>query len=85
MSRSAQDVLEFDSLRELLCMRTTCAPGRRSIDVLEFGSDREALERAFAHIRESREWLRAGRDLGFGGLADPGQRLSEPALDVDHV
>jgi len=71
MSRTAQDVLEFDKLRELLRLRTTCAPGHRAVDALEPGVDRHALENAFAHIREAREWLRAGGELGFGGLADP--------------
>jgi DNA mismatch repair protein MutS2 len=71
MSRTAQDVLEFDKLRELLRLRTTCAPGRRAADALEFGTDRVALEAAFALIREAREWLRGGGELGFGGLADP--------------
>ncbi len=71
MSRTAQDVLEFDKLRELLRLRTTCAPGRRAIDALEFGTNRPALEAAFALIREAREWLRGGGELGFGGLADP--------------
>jgi DNA mismatch repair protein MutS2 len=71
MSRTAQDVLEFDKLRELLRLRTTCAPGRRSVDALEPGSDRESLDAAFAQIREAREWLRVGREMGFGGLADP--------------
>src|ERR1700730_7474523 len=68
MSRSAQDVLEFDKLRELLRRRTTCAPGRRAVDALEPGVDRDAL---FAEIRGARQWLRPGRELGFGGLADP--------------
>src|SRR5712691_5563265 len=71
MSRTAQDVLEFDKLRELLRLRTTCSPGRRAVDALEFGADRTALEAAFALIREAREWLRVGRELGFGALADP--------------
>ncbi len=71
MPRSAQEVLEFDKLRELLRLRTTCAPGRRAIDALEPKRDRAALESTFALIREAREWLRAGRDLGFGALADP--------------
>ena len=71
MSRTAQDVLEFDKLRELLRLRTTCVPGRRAVDGLEPGRDRQALEAAFAQIREAREWLRAGREMGFGGLADP--------------
>ena len=71
MSRSAADVLEFDKLRELLRLRTTCSPGRRAIDALVFGADRAALESEFALIREAREWLRATRDLGFGALVDP--------------
>ena len=79
MSRTAQDVLEFDKLRELLRLRTTCVPGRRGIDALEPGTDRVALESAFAHIREAREWLRSGRELGFGGLADPQHWLDRVA------
>jgi DNA mismatch repair protein MutS2 len=71
MSRTAQDVLEFDKLRELLRLRTTCAPGRRAVNALEPGMDRASLESAFALIREAGEWLRAGRELGFGALADP--------------
>ena len=75
MSRSAQLVLEFDKLLELLRLRTTCAPGRRHVDTLLPGADRPALEDAFAHIREAREWLRAARELGFGALSDPGSWL----------
>src|SRR6202045_3562608 len=71
MSRTAQDVLEFDKLRELLRLRTTCAPGRRAVNALEPGMERAALESAFALIREAGDWLRAGRELGFGALADP--------------
>jgi DNA mismatch repair protein MutS2 len=63
--------LEFDKLRELLRLRTTCAPGRRAVNGLEPGVERAALESAFALIREAGEWLRAGRELGFGALADP--------------
>src|SRR5437764_164131 len=71
MARTAEEVLEFDKLRELLLLRTTCAPGRRAVDALEPGTNRAALESAFALIREAREWLRAGHELGFGALADP--------------
>src|SRR5271168_4198883 len=71
MSRTAQDVLEFDKLREILRLRTTCTPGRRAVTALEPGTDRGSLEAAFALIREAREWLRLGRELGFGALADP--------------
>ena len=82
MARRAEEVLEFDKLRELLRLRTTCAPGRRAIDALEQRNEREPLEGAFARIREAREWLRLGRELGFGALADPERwmaRLDSPA------
>src|SRR5690348_10519499 len=77
MSRTAQDLLEFDKLRQLLRLRTTCAPGRRAVDALEFDTDRAALDAAFSLIREAREWLRAGSELGFGGLADPEKWLEK--------
>jgi len=81
MSRTVEDVLEFDALRDLLRRRTTCAPGRRAVDALRPGTDRAALEAAFALIREAREWLRDARELGFGALADPAtwlERLEAP-------
>jgi DNA mismatch repair protein MutS2 len=71
MARTAQDVLEFDQLRELLRLRTTCVLGKKAINALETGTDRPLLETAFSQIREAREWLRTGNELGFGGLADP--------------
>jgi DNA mismatch repair protein MutS2 len=86
MSRTAQDVLEFDKLRELLRLRTTCAPGRRAVDALEPRTDRAALESVFAFIREAREWLRAGRELGFGALADPQgwlEKLEGPGMVLE--
>jgi DNA mismatch repair protein MutS2 len=71
MSRSAEEVLEFNKLRELLRLRSTSVLGRRAIDALSFSRNRAHLERQFALIREAREWLRAGRDLGFAALDDP--------------
>jgi DNA mismatch repair protein MutS2 len=71
MSRSAEEVLEFDKLRELLRLRATCAPGRRAVEGLAFSRNAEFLQAQFALIREAREWLRSGNELGFGGLADP--------------
>jgi DNA mismatch repair protein MutS2 len=76
MSRPAEEILEFDKLRELLRGRSTCAPGKRALDALEFSQDRRELERGFALIREAREWLRAGKELGFGALADPERWLT---------
>src|SRR5260370_3453777 len=86
MARTAQDVLEFDKLRELLRLRTTCVLGKRAVDALAPGTDQPALEAAFAHIREAREWLRAERELGFGGVADPQQwlqHLQGPGTGLD--
>jgi DNA mismatch repair protein MutS2 len=71
MARTAQEVLEFDKLLELLRLRSTCAPGRRAVDAQGFAQNRAALESVFALIREAQEWLRAGRELGFGALVDP--------------
>ena len=73
-------------MRELLRQRTTCAPGRRFVDGLESNGSREDLESAFALIREAREWLRLGRELGFGGLADPQgwmERLESPGVALE--
>jgi DNA mismatch repair protein MutS2 len=75
MARSAQDVLEFDKLLELLRQRTTCAPGKRFVEGLQPETERAEVTKAFALIREAREWLRAARELGFGGLADPSSWL----------
>lgn len=77
MSRSAQEVLEFDKLRELLRQRTTCALGRRAIDALQFSQNVAFLQEQFALIREAREWLRSGRDLRFGALSDPAVWLAK--------
>src|SRR6202022_2883496 len=86
MSRTALDVLEFDKLLELLRQRTTCAPGRRFVDGLQPGMARAAITVAFALIREAREWLRGGRELGFGGLADPQswlERIEGPGMILE--
>src|SRR6202162_1500849 len=86
MSRTALDVLEFDKLLELLRQRTTCAPGRRFVDALQPGMERVAISAAFALIREAREWLRAARELGFGGLADPQnwlERIEGPGMVLE--
>ncbi len=86
MSRSAQDVLEFDKLRELLRLRTTCAPGRRRMNELGPSTDCGALEDAFARVREANEWLRMGRELGFGALSDPEgwmARLDAPGVVLE--
>ena len=71
MSRTAEDLLEFPRLREIVARRTTCAPGRRAILALEPGSDAAALTAQIDLIREAVEYLRAGSELGFGSLADP--------------
>ena len=71
MARTAEDVLEFGRLLDLLRGRTTCAPGRRAVDALGFSTDRAALEAAFALIAEAIAFLHDGSEMGFGSLADP--------------
>ena len=77
MSRTAEDVLEFDRLRELLRRQTTCAPGRRAVNALVFSLDRAALETAFALIAEAIAFRPEGGEMGFGSLADPERWLAE--------
>jgi DNA mismatch repair protein MutS2 len=86
MARRAEELLEFDKLRELLRLRTTCAPGRRSADALKANGKRDALESTFRLIGEARECLRAGRDLGFAAMADPAgwlERLESPGAALE--
>ena len=77
MSRTAEDILEFDRLRDLLRRQTTCAPGRRAIDALAFSTDRAALDAAFALIAEGVAYQRDGGEMGFGSLADPAAWLAD--------
>ena len=77
MARTAEDILEFDRLRDLLRRQATCAPGRRAVDALAFSEDRAALEAAFALIAEAIAYLGNGSEMGFGSLADPAAWLAE--------
>lgn len=80
MARPAEEILEFDRLRDLLRARCTCAPGRRAVESLGFRTDRRELEREFAVIAEAMACLRSGEELGFAGLADPEAWLERLAL-----
>src|ERR1700681_1189313 len=77
MSRTAEDILEFDRLRELLRRQTTCAPGRRAIDALAFSTDRAALDAVFALIAEAIAYRHDGSEMGFGSVIDPEPWLAE--------
>jgi DNA mismatch repair protein MutS2 len=77
VSRSAEDILEFDRLRDLLRRRTTCAPGRGVVDAFSFSQDRSALDAVFALIAEGIAYLGDGSEMGFGSLPDPARWLAE--------
>jgi len=82
VSRSAQEVVEFDRLKEIVGGYTTCAPGRRAIESLAPQQDFAALGTEFTLIDEAVAYLRRGSELGFGSLADPETwfaRLAVPA------
>jgi DNA mismatch repair protein MutS2 len=71
VSHTAEQLLEFDRLKEILSRQSTCAPGHRAIEALQPQQDVAALQSEFELIRESIAFLRAGSELGFGSLADP--------------
>ena len=82
MPHSAEQLLEFDRLRDIVSGFTTCAPGRRHAQSLAPRHDPSALDAEFALLREGVAYLRAGSELGFGSLADPDPwlaRLGIPA------
>jgi len=80
VSRPAEELLEFDTLKEIVSRSTTCVPGRRVIQALEPRQDTAALETEFELIGEAMDYLRAGSDLGFGSLADPIRWLAQTEL-----
>jgi DNA mismatch repair protein MutS2 len=71
VSRPAEELLEFDRLKEIVGRSTTCAPGHRAIQALLPQQDVAALNAEFELVREAIAYLRAGSELGFGSLADP--------------
>ncbi len=80
MSRHAEQLLEFDKLKEIVSGFTTCAPGRRAILSLNPQLDASALNSEFTLIREAVAYLRPGAEMGFGSLADPEQWLAQLAM-----
>jgi DNA mismatch repair protein MutS2 len=88
VTRSAEELLEFGRLRELLRRQTTSALGGRAVEALSFGTDGPRLEREFAAIAEAVAWLRQGSEMGFGGLADPAgwfARLDKPGAVLEPI
>jgi DNA mismatch repair protein MutS2 len=80
--RPAEELLEFDRLKEIVGQQTTCALGRRAVESLALQQDTAALQSEFELVRESIGYLRVGSELGLGSLADPDPwlaRLSVPA------
>jgi DNA mismatch repair protein MutS2 len=71
VSRSAEELLEFGRLKDIVGGFTTCAPGGRAIQALAPQQDSIALDCEFAFVSEAVGWLRGGAELGFGTLADP--------------
>ena len=80
MSRSAQQVLEFDKLKEIVGGYSTCVSGRFAIEALEQSRDVDALNAEFALVREATGYLRGGSELGFGSLRDPNEWLPRLAI-----
>ena len=86
MSRPAEELLEFDKLKEIVGRLTTCAPGRRAVEALAPGHDAHVLETEFVLIGAAVAYLREGAELGFGSLADPEDwlaRLTVPGVVLE--
>lgn len=80
MSRPAEQVLEFDRLKEIVGGYTTCAPGRRVIEALSPQLDTTVLDAEFGLISEAVGYLRSNADFGLGSLADPEAWLARLAI-----
>ncbi|MGB0035403.1 MAG: Smr/MutS family protein [Candidatus Acidiferrales bacterium] len=80
MSRPAEELLEFDRLKEIVSRFSTCALGRRATQSLAPQQDVAALDAEFVLVREAVAYLRAGSELGFGSLADPEPWLTRLAI-----
>jgi DNA mismatch repair protein MutS2 len=81
VTRSAEELLEFGRLLEMVRRQTTSALGARAVDRLCFRTDVDSLKREFATVAEAVAWLRQGSEMGFGGGADPAGwfgRLEKP-------
>jgi DNA mismatch repair protein MutS2 len=76
VSRPAEELLEYDRLKNIVGGFTTCVPGRRAVDALVPRQDVAALGAEFELVREAIAYLRAGLELGFGSLADPAAWLA---------
>jgi DNA mismatch repair protein MutS2 len=76
VSRTAEELLEFDRLKNIVGGFTTCVPGRRAVEALAPQQNAAALGTEFELVREAMAYLRAGSDLGFGSLADPAPWLA---------
>ncbi len=83
VSRPAEELLEFDALKDIVSGFTTCAPGRRRYGGARAAAGCGAPAAEFALVREAMAYLRGGSELGFGSLADPEDWL--PRLAVPGV
>jgi DNA mismatch repair protein MutS2 len=80
MSRSAEELLEFPRLRGIVAGFATCGLGRRAVLALAFRTDTEELEPEFSLIHEAEQYLRTGKEMGFGAVADPETWLPKLAI-----
>jgi DNA mismatch repair protein MutS2 len=80
LRRSAEHLLGFDRLREIVASFATCAPGQRAVMALAPRMERGWLKAEFAMIGEAIAYLRGGSELGFGSLADPESWLARLAV-----
>ena len=76
MATPAEEILEFDRLRELLRRPDDVCAGPARDRGVGVPTERAALEREFAAMREAIAYLRTGREIGFGGSGRSANRGS---------
>ena len=67
MSRPVEELLEFNTLKEIVSGFTTCAPGRRATQALAPGHDVVRLGAEFALVGEAMAEWQAIFGSGFRG------------------
>ncbi len=89
MSRSTEQLVEFEGVVELVQGFASCVLGRRALaqfrprwadSPARVAAVRHELEQEFTLVHEAMNYLRAGQEMSFGGLPDPSTWLPKLAV-----
>src|SRR5512140_579240 len=80
LKHTSEQVLEFDSFRDILRSYTSSQLGQSRVARLAPTTDRQWIERQQQLTAEIRTYYRSGGRFEFGGLADPGKLLDKARI-----